>query len=362
MAQLEIRDLTKSFDATEVIKGVNLSIQDHEFCVFLGPSGCGKSTMLRLIAGLEDVSSGQLLLAGQDITHAPAAKRNLAMVFQSYALYPHMNVRDNLSFALKLAKMPQAQIDAKLARTARTLGLDALLERKPAALSGGQRQRVAIGRAIVREPAIFLFDEPLSNLDAALRIQTRLEIARLHRELHATTIYVTHDQVEAMTLADKVVIFNGGRVEQVGPPLTLFQQPANRFVAAFLGMPSMSFIDVTVDDGSLRLPGGLRLLPPAALTLPAAPGSTLSLGLRPDQVSLLAQSTPQALPCTVEVVERLGSDTYVYVSVPGAGPVTVRVAGDDPVAVGDQRWLDLDVSRGHVFADSGQALYHPAVH
>lgn len=361
MAQLDIHELSKSFDATEVIKGVNLTIEDHEFCVFLGPSGCGKSTMLRLIAGLEDVSSGRLQLAGRDITHLPAVKRNLAMVFQSYALYPHMNVRQNLSFALKLAGMAQDRIDAKVARTARTLGLDGLLERKPAALSGGQRQRVAIGRAIVREPELFLFDEPLSNLDAALRAQTRLEIARLHRELHATTIYVTHDQVEAMTLADKVVIFNGGRVEQVGAPLTLFQQPANRFVAAFLGMPQMSFLDVIVDDGSLRLPGGQRLLAPAALDLAAA-GDALSLGMRPDQVRLLAEPTAQALPCTVEVVERLGSDSFVYTAVPGAGPVTVRAAGSDPVVAGDQRWLDLDVSRCHVFADSGQAIYHPAVH
>ncbi len=361
MAQLDIRDLTKSFDGTEVIKGVNLSIEDHEFCVFLGPSGCGKSTMLRMIAGLEEVSSGQLLLAGRDITHTPAVKRNLAMVFQSYALYPHMNVRQNLSFALKLAKLPQDQIDAKIARTSRTLGLEALLDRKPAALSGGQRQRVAIGRAIVREPEIFLFDEPLSNLDAALRAQTRLEIARLHRELHATTIYVTHDQVEAMTLADKVVIFNGGRVEQAGTPLSLFQQPANRFVAAFLGMPQMSFVDVTVDDGSLRLPGGQRLLAPAGLALPPA-GSGLSLGMRPDQVRLLTEATPQALPCTVEVVERLGSDSFVYTSVPGAGAITVRVPGSDQVLAGDQRLLDIDVSRCHVFADSGQAIYHPAVH
>ena len=361
MAQLDIHELSKSFDATGVIKGVSLTIEDHEFCVFLGPSGCGKSTMLRLIAGLEDVSSGHLQLAGRDITHLPAVKRNLAMVFQSYALYPHMNVRQNLSFALKLAGMAQDRIDAKVARTARTLGLDGLLERKPAALSGGQRQRVAIGRAIVREPELFLFDEPLSNLDAALRAQTRLEIARLHRELHATTIYVTHDQVEAMTLADKVVIFNGGRVEQVGAPLTLFQQPANRFVAAFLGMPQMSFLDVIVDDGSLRLPGGQRLLAPAALDLAAA-GDALSLGVRPDQVRLLAEPTAQALPCTVEVVERLGSDSFVYTAVPGAGPVTVRAAGSDPVAAGDQRWLDLDVSRCHVFADSGQAIYHPAVH
>ncbi len=242
MAELKIRNLTKGFDGLEIIKGIDLDIRDREFVVFVGPSGCGKSTLLRLIAGLEDVSGGQIELDGRDITDLPPAARDLAMVFQTYALYPHMSVRRNLSFALELARADKQEIARKVEDAARILELGPLLERKPRQLSGGQRQRVAIGRAIVRNPRIFLFDEPLSNLDAALRVQMRLELARLHQELKATMIYVTHDQVEAMTLADKVVVLNGGRIEQVGSPMTLYHSPANMFVAAFIGTPRMGFL------------------------------------------------------------------------------------------------------------------------
>lgn len=242
MADLKIRNLQKGFDGQAIIKGIDLDVRDREFVVFVGPSGCGKSTLLRLIAGLEEASGGSITLDGTDITDTPPAKRDLAMVFQTYALYPHMTVRRNLSFALDLAGVDKREVAAKVDAAARILELQALLERKPRQLSGGQRQRVAIGRAIVRNPKIFLFDEPLSNLDAALRVQMRLELARLHQELAATMIYVTHDQVEAMTLADKVVVLNGGRVEQVGSPLELYHHPANLFVAGFLGTPKMGFL------------------------------------------------------------------------------------------------------------------------
>lgn len=242
MANLSIRNLQKGFDGHQIIKGIDLDVKDREFVVFVGPSGCGKSTLLRLIAGLEEVTSGTIELDGRDITQVTPAKRDLAMVFQTYALYPHMTVGKNLSFALDLAGGDKAEIKRKVDEAARILELGPLLERKPKQLSGGQRQRVAIGRAIVRNPKIFLFDEPLSNLDAALRVQTRLELSRLHKELQATMIYVTHDQVEAMTLADKVVVLNGGKVEQVGSPLELYHHPANLFVAGFLGTPKMGFL------------------------------------------------------------------------------------------------------------------------
>ncbi|HWV09234.1 MAG TPA: ATP-binding cassette domain-containing protein, partial [Pseudomonas sp.] len=248
MADLKIRNLKKGFDGTAIIQGVDLDIRDREFVVFVGPSGCGKSTLLRLIAGLEEVTSGTIELDGQDITDVAPARRDLAMVFQTYALYPHMTVRKNLSFALDLAGVAKKEVEEKVANAARILELAPLLERKPKQLSGGQRQRVAIGRAIVRNPKIFLFDEPLSNLDAALRVQTRLELARLHKDLQATMIYVTHDQVEAMTLADKVVVLNGGRVEQVGSPLELYHHPANLFVAGFLGTPKMGFLRGTLSQ------------------------------------------------------------------------------------------------------------------
>jgi len=359
MARLEIRSLRKRFDDVDVIKGVDLEVEDREFCVFLGPSGCGKSTLLRLIAGLEDVDEGHLLLDGGDITDLPAVNRNLAMVFQSYALYPHMTVRENMSFALKLAKADPSVIAKKVERAARILALDPLLDRKPAQLSGGQRQRVAIGRAIVREPRIFLFDEPLSNLDAALRVQMRLEIARLHQELKATTIYVTHDQVEAMTLADKVVIFNGGRIEQAGSPLELYRRPANRFVAGFLGMPQMTFLDVSLSDGAKRLANGQALELPDSKEIP----KSFTLGVRPEQLVFCAPSDNGAgvkLEGRLAVVERLGSDTCAYVQVEKLGTLTVRTGGEYAERAGANVCLRLDPTRCHVFDAKGEAVYHPA--
>ncbi|WNG36640.1 ABC transporter ATP-binding protein [Archangium violaceum] len=359
MARLELKSLTKSFGETRVIKGVDLTIEDREFCVFLGPSGCGKSTLLRLIAGLEQATSGQILLDGQDITGLPSAKRNLAMVFQSYALYPHMTVRQNMSFSLELAKADRKIIDEKVGRAARILELEPLLDRKPAALSGGQRQRVAIGRAIVREPRIFLFDEPLSNLDASLRVQMRLEIARLHKELNATMIYVTHDQVEAMTLADKVVIFNAGNIEQAGSPQELYRRPANRFVAGFLGMPQMAFLDATRTDSTLTLAnGGTLPLPPGMPS--TAESSRVTVGVRPEQLTL-GQAGRGTLDGRVDMIERLGSDAYAYLSVPQLGRVTVRCEGDVGAIEGTSVSVALKPERIHVFDANGVAIHHPSL-
>ena len=290
MANLKIKNLQKGFEGLSIIKGIDLEVNDREFVVFVGPSGCGKSTLLRLIAGLEEVTGGTISLDGRDITEVSPAKRDLAMVFQTYALYPHMTVRKNMSFALDLAGVPKADVEKKVNEAARILELAPLLERKPKQLSGGQRQRVAIGRAIVRNPKIFLFDEPLSNLDAALRVQMRLELARLHQELQATMIYVTHDQVEAMTLADKVVVLNAGRIEQVGSPLELYHHPVNLFVAGFLGTPKMGFLKGKIsrlDSQSceVALDAGTRIqLPLSGPSLSL--GSEVTLGIRSEHLNL----------------------------------------------------------------------------
>jgi multiple sugar transport system ATP-binding protein len=361
MAQLEIKSLTKSFGDTRVIKGVDLRVDDRDFCVFLGPSGCGKSTLLRLIAGLEEATSGEILLDGKPITDLPPAKRNLAMVFQSYALYPHMSIRENMSFSMKLAKADPKLINEKVDRAARILGLEPYLERKPSALSGGQRQRVAIGRAIVREPRIFLFDEPLSNLDAALRVQMRLELARLHQDLKATMIYVTHDQVEAMTLANKVVIFSAGNIEQAGPPQELYRRPANRFVAGFLGMPQMAFLDATRTGSTFTLTnGGSVALPPGlSPTLPQlAEGAKVTVGVRPEQLAL-GPAGQGTLEGRVDMIERLGSDAYAYLSVPQLGRITVRCEGDVGSIEGTTASIVLRPERLHVFDANGVAIHHP---
>jgi multiple sugar transport system ATP-binding protein len=357
MATLDIRSLTKSFGDTRVIKGVDLRVEDHEFCVFLGPSGCGKSTLLRLIAGLEEATTGEILLDGKPITDLPPARRNLAMVFQSYALYPHMTVRQNMSFALDLAKVEPSVIEEKVRRTARILELEPLLERKPSALSGGQRQRVAIGRAIVREPRIFLFDEPLSNLDASLRAQMRLEIARLHQEFKATMIYVTHDQVEAMTLANKVVLFNGGNIEQQGAPQELYHRPVNRFVAAFLGTPQMAFLEATQQGNALVLASGQSLPAPTGLAA-GAQGRRVTIGVRPEQLSLAAPGQG-TLNGQIDVIERLGSDAYVYLSVPNLGRLTVRCPGDFAATQGAAAAVQFQPNGFHVFDADGVAIYHP---
>ena len=362
MADLKIRNLHKGFEGHAIIKGIDLDVRDREFVVFVGPSGCGKSTLLRLIAGLEEVSSGSITLDGADITDTAPAKRDLAMVFQTYALYPHMTVRKNLSFALDLAGVAKHEVTAKVDNAARILELQPLLERKPRQLSGGQRQRVAIGRAIVRNPKIFLFDEPLSNLDAALRVQMRLELARLHQELAATMIYVTHDQVEAMTLADKVVVLNGGRVEQVGSPLELYHHPANLFVAGFLGTPKMGFLrgHLSRNQGNqceVALECGARIaLPLCAGELHT--GSQVTLGIRPEHLSIspVCQGAPGSLQVTADVSERLGSDSYCHVRAASDEMLTVRVRGDFAPTFGEALELTFDPAHCHLFDSNGQAL------
>jgi multiple sugar transport system ATP-binding protein len=360
MAKLTIKDLKKSYGDVEILKGINLNINDNEFVVFVGPSGCGKSTLLRSIAGLEEVTSGNILLDDNDITDAAPAKRDLAMVFQSYALYPHMSVRENMSFALKLAGHAKNEINVKVNEAARILELDALLERKPKDLSGGQRQRVAIGRSIVRHPKVFLFDEPLSNLDAALRVQMRLELARLHHDLNATMIYVTHDQVEAMTLADKVVVLNKGRVEQVGSPMELYHNPANKFVAGFLGMPKMSFLPAKVIAGtqsglSVELKSGTCLNIPVS-SEGVSKSSEVTVGIRPEHIHLTEKDKGNIVG-QLDVAEHLGSDTYCYVKTDGQGHITVRTPGYFQANFGDIVGLKLDLTQCHVFNGNGQSLH-----
>ncbi len=310
MAQLRIENLTKRFSGQIVTRDVSLVVDDGAFCVFVGPSGCGKSTLLRLIAGLEFADSGRILVEGRDVTDAPAYDRDLAMVFQNYALYPHMSVRDNIAFALRTARRPEAEVAAKVAEAARILQLEPFLDRKPATLSGGQRQRVAIGRAIVKAPKLFLFDEPLSNLDADLRVHMRVEIARLHRDLGATIIYVTHDQVEAMTLATKIVVLREGRIEQVGSPLQLYDDPDNLFVAGFIGSPKMNFLTARLQGGHLMLSecDGQEIRRPD-LRSDLADGAEVTVGLRPQ---VLGRTGDQSLGLTVEIVEHFGSDSLVH--------------------------------------------------
>lgn len=367
MATLSLRNVTKSFASVEVIKGINLDIGDKEFCVFVGPSGCGKSTLLRMIAGLEDITTGDLLIGGDRANEVPPDQRGLAMVFQTYALYPHMSVRDNMGFALRLAKVPKAERDSRVERVAGLLELEKYLDRRPRALSGGQRQRVAIGRAIVREPQIFLFDEPLSNLDAALRVQTRGELARLHDRLGSTMIYVTHDQVEAMTLADKIVVLRDGRTEQIGSPLEIYHHPANRFVAGFIGSPKMNFIDVAGvqaagrEGVTLLLPGGTKVTIPVD-SKGLSTSEKVTLGVRPEHLDIAGTGQ---LTGEVVIVERLGGETFVSVQISDGVLVMVKAAGDNPVRVHERVGITIDQRYGHVFAASGAALpalsRHPLV-
>ncbi|GGJ85970.1 ABC transporter ATP-binding protein [Pseudomonas matsuisoli] len=359
MADLKIRDLKKGFEGHAVIKGIDLDVNDREFVVFVGPSGCGKSTLLRLIAGLEEVTSGTISLDERDITDESPARRDLAMVFQTYALYPHMTVRKNMSFALDLAKVGKQEVESKVNEAARILELGPLLERKPKQLSGGQRQRVAIGRAIVRNPKIFLFDEPLSNLDAALRVQMRLELARLHKELKATMIYVTHDQVEAMTLADKVVVLSAGRIEQVGSPLELYHHPANLFVAGFIGTPKMGFLKGTISraDASgceVELEAGCRIILPRAAEASAV-GTPVTLGIRPEHIGV-TDAGAGSFDVTADVSERLGSDTFCHVRTTSGEPLTIRIPGDFRDVYGECLGLTLDADRCHLFDAEGQAI------
>ena len=357
MAVLELHNVRKSYEALEVIKGVDLTIADREFVVFVGPSGCGKSTLLRMIAGLEDITSGDLLIDGVRANDVPPDQRQLAMVFQSYALYPHMTVAENMGFALKMAGRPKAEIMAKVAEAARILQLEPVLERRPKMLSGGQRQRVAIGRAIVRHPKAFLFDEPLSNLDAALRVQMRTELVKLHQDLQATMIYVTHDQVEAMTMADRIVVLNGGKVEQVGSPLELYHNPANRFVAGFIGSPTMNMLDAVVAanvDGAVRvaLPGGAAFNI-SAPTLNAAQGTAITLGLRPEALEL-APDGP--LKGTADIVEHLGGETLVYVKGAHQGTLIVKTSGLSGVKPGDRVAVTAKADHACLFDGEGRSL------
>ena len=341
MAYLQLRGIEKSFGEARVIKGVNLEIQQGEFIVFVGPSGCGKSTLLRLIAGLETTTAGTIHLEGRDITDEPSSKRDLAMVFQSYALYPHMSVYENMSFALKLAKADPAVIEEKVTKAAEILNLTQYLKRTPKELSGGQRQRVAIGRAIVRSPKVFLFDEPLSNLDAALRGQTRVEIAKLHRDLGATTIYVTHDQVEAMTLADRVVVLRDGLVEQVGTPLELYDRPANQFVAQFIGTPKMNMV-------------GASKLKSLAATGRKFPIDGF-VGLRPEYVELVAKADGE-FQATVDLVEALGAETLVYVTTEWGEQIVSRHTERSSLVAGEKVGVKIDLSTAHFFDAKGRVV------
>lgn len=352
LSEVTLSGIKKSFGQNLIVKGVDLQVGEGEFLVMVGPSGCGKTTLLRLIAGLEQVDAGEVRIGGARVNDVPPRDRDVAMVFQSYALYPHMTVRENLAFGLTLRKFPAAEIASRVQKVAGMLELNQLLERKPKALSGGQRQRVAMGRAIVRRPKVFLFDEPLSNLDTALRVQMRGELARLHRRLGATMIYVTHDQVEAMTLATRVAVFNGGLLQQVGPPLELYNRPANQFVAGFLGSPSMNFLEAR-REGAQFTGKGFTLPCPADVT---AEEATVLLGLRPQDLRVESQGP---LTGTVDAVERLGFDGYAFVKTE-AGLVAARFDKGVNVSVGDKVHLAPVADALHVFSkDGAKALRHP---
>lgn len=350
MAKLGLSNLRKSFAAHPVIKGLDLEIADGEFVVFVGPSGCGKSTTLRMIAGLEDVTSGTISLDGTNVTAMRPADRGIAMVFQSYALFPHMTVAENIGFGLGLTKTPKQVITARVQEVAETLQLTPLLDRYPRELSGGQRQRVAIGRAIIRDPKVFLFDEPLSNLDAALRVQMRLEIARLHQKLRATMVYVTHDQVEAMTLADRIVVFNDGRIEQVGTPMQLYAQPANRFVAGFIGAPSMNFLHVTVIGDQVQGIGA------GHIPVPPGKAAAIEVGIRPEHLNVV-DSDHATMTGDIELLERLGAETYAYVRIAGqTANLTLRLSGDANLRPGTTVGIAPDWAQVHWFDQAGKAL------
>ena len=361
MGDLQIKALKKAYGDVPVLLGLDLEIHDGEFLVFVGPSGCGKSTLLRCIACLEEVSDGEIHIDGVLVNQLPPSKRGIAMVFQSYALYPHMTVAENMAFGLKLAGASKQEIAAAVHRAAVILQLEPLLERKPKELSGGQRQRVAIGRAIVRKPKVFLFDEPLSNLDAALRVQMRVELSRLHEELKTTMIYVTHDQVEAMTLANRIVVINQGRIEQVGTPMDLYHRPANRFVAGFIGSPKMNFLPcqlISADAGgtTVQLAGGPALRV-AAEAGSLAPGAALTLGIRPEHLLAHGEDPGQALAGRVQVAEHLGDITYLYLHpAGGTEALTVKTHPDNPLRSGDEAFLSFPAQHCYLFDPSGRTL------
>jgi ABC-type sugar transport system ATPase subunit len=353
MGTVCLQGVKKRFGATEVIHGVDLEIAEGEFCVLVGPSGCGKSTLLRMIAGLEEISAGGLSIGGREVTEVPPAERGVSMVFQSYALYPHMTVYKNMAFGLKLAKTERATVDERVREAARTLQIEDLLERKPKALSGGQRQRVAIGRAIVRKPQVFLFDEPLSNLDAALRVQMRVEIGRLHERLGATMVYVTHDQVEAMTLADKIVVLNEGRVEQIGAPIELYQRPRNLFVAGFIGAPSMNLMPATAAEGGLQLDGGeLARVPVRELEA----GRRVTLGLRPEHLHPTEGGDGLGLRFVPEMTEELGESRLLHGHLESGLELTVRLHGRETLPHGEPVELTAAADDLHLFDEAGERI------
>lgn len=337
MSGVTLNKVVKKYGDVQVIHGVDLKIEDGEFCVFVGPSGCGKSTLLRMVAGLEQTTDGKITIGGKDVTKADPADRGVAMVFQTYALYPHMTVEENMGFGLKMNRVPKAEISQKVAKAAEILQLGEYLKRKPKALSGGQRQRVAIGRAIVRGPEVFLFDEPLSNLDAELRVEMRVEIARLHSEIGATMIYVTHDQVEAMTLADKIVVLRAGHIEQVGSPMDLYRDPDNKFVAGFIGSPSMNFLNGVVEGGKVRVPGLNDHLVDTGVALPSE-GNSVTVGLRPQNLTLRA--APSGI--VVDISERLGGVAYDYLTTPSGEKLVVETKGDDVQPEGTEVAVEFD--------------------
>ena len=357
MARLGLENVSKRFGSVLAVDSVDLGIEHGEFVVFVGPSGCGKSTMLRMIAGLESVTSGRILIGGDDVTNVAPSRRGVAMVFQSYALFPHMTAAENIGFGLRLAKVSKEEIARRVAEVAVTLQIEALLERYPRELSGGQRQRVAIGRSIIRDPRVFLFDEPLSNLDAALRVRMRLEIARLRDRLDATMVYVTHDQTEAMTLADRIVVFNLGRVEQVGAPVELYDAPANRFVAGFIGAPAMNFIEAVVEpsDGSepqvrfgpvsLPLPDGREMRP-----------GPVTFGVRPEHLTV-ASRLEADFRARVEIVERLGAESLVHLQTDfSTDPITISTSSQRQVRPGDDLPVRVERERFHLFGAAGTVL------
>jgi multiple sugar transport system ATP-binding protein len=362
MPGIELKNITKTFGGTPVIDNVSLSIRPHELMVFLGPSGCGKSTLLRMIAGLESVDAGEIWIGERRVDQLAPGERGVAMVFQHYALYPHMTVRENMSFGLRNVKMPEAEIEKRVAAAAKMLEIEHLLDRKPGQISGGQRQRVAIGRAIVKEPQLFLFDEPLSNLDAALRVRTRLEIAQLHQRVDAAMIFVTHDQIEAMTLAHRIVVMNNRKIEQIGTPMEIYSRPATAFVAAFVGTPTMNFAPVELADGSdgfvsVRLPDGAMLptrIPKASLP----PSKSFKLGIRAESLKICAVGAGETSGVT-QFVERLGDRTLVYVRLADGTSVVVEDAGNSRVAIDDSVGVKFDGGGAHLFDDQDRG--HHAV-
>ena len=351
MARIQLNDVVKRYGSVEVLRDINLDIKDGEFVVLVGPSGCGKSTLLRMIAGLEPITGGDFLIDGERMNDVRPRDRDIAMVFQSYALYPHMDVARNMGFSMEIRRDPADERKSKVAAAAETLGLTALTERLPKALSGGQRQRVAMGRAIIRDPRAFLFDEPLSNLDASLRVEMRLEIARLHQSLGSTMIYVTHDQVEALTLADRIVVLNGGDIQQVGSPLDLYERPASKFVAQFIGSPTMNIIRAQGDMDGVTLSNGVKIaLPQFATTNTAS-----ELGIRPEHIDVVDPEGAHMIG-VADVVEHLGSDTNIYVNVEGLGPLMVRKHGNIPAKSGDRLGMNIVTENAHLFTDDGSAI------